>query len=128
MDIRRTRRRCLQPHRHRSRGTRVSLLPPRWVASAPTAARRSRPESHSARAAGPASPREPPRDAFMAGQSSPTHRAAVERSEGSGFFKKTPQDRWEVIPSFGELSGAGNETIPNTGAVKVGQVDPMIEN
>src|SRR3989454_12572810 len=128
MDIRRTRRRCLQPHRHRSRGTRVSLLPPRWVASAPTAARRSLRESHSARTAGPGSPREPPRDAFMAGQSSPTLGAAVKSSEVSGFYKKSPDDRWQVIQSFGELSDAEIETIRNTGALKFDQVDRMIEN
>src|SRR3989454_3550290 len=128
MDIRRTRRRCLQPRRHCSRGTRVSLLPPGWVASAPTVARRSRPESHSARAAGTGSPREPPRDAFMAGQSSPTLGAAVKSSGVSGFYKKSPDDRWQVIQSFGELSDAEIETIRNTGALKFDQVDRMIEN
>src|SRR5206468_2291308 len=104
MDIRRTRRCRRQPNPHRPRGTRVSLPPRRRVASAQTAARRSRPGCHSARAAGPASPREPPRDAFMAGQSSPTHGAAVKSSEVSGFYQKTPEDRWQVIRSFGELS------------------------
>src|SRR2546427_12865342 len=128
MDIRRTRRRCLQPHRHRSRGTGASFPPPGWAASAPTVARRSRPESHSARTAGPGSPREPPRDAFMAGQSSPTLGAAVKSSEVSGFYKKSPDDRWQVIQSFGELSDAEIETIRNTGALKVDQGDRMIEN
>src|SRR6266581_3333889 len=128
MDIRRTRRHRLRPHRHHSRGTRVSLPPPGWAASAPTVARRSRPESHSARAAGPGSPREPPRDAFMAGQSSPTLGAAVKSSEVSGFYKKNPDDRWRVIQSFGELSDAEIETIRNTGALNFDQVDRMIEN
>src|SRR5436309_1665673 len=128
MDIRRTRRYRPQPNPYRPRGTRVSLPPRRRVASAQTAARRSRPGCHSARAAGPASPREPPRDAFMAGQSSPTHGAAVKSSEVSGFYKKTPEDRWQVIRSFGELSDAEIETIRNTGALKFDQVDRMIEN
>src|SRR5213593_3510818 len=128
MDFRRTRRYRPQPNPYRPRGTRVSLPPRRRVASAQTAARRSRPGCHSARAAGPASPREPPRDAFMAGQSSPTHGAAVKSSEVSGFYKKTPEDRWQVIRSFGELSDAEIETIRNTGALKFDQVDRMIEN
>jgi len=64
----------------------------------------------------------------MAGQSSPTHGAAVKSSEVSGFYKKTPEDRWQVIRSFGELSDAEIETIRNTGALKFDQVDRMIEN
>src|SRR3989442_9002230 len=98
------------------------------VASTQTAARRLRPGCHSARAAGPASPPEPPRDAFMAGQSSPRQGAAVKSSEVSGFYKKSPEDRWQVIRSFGELSDAEIETIRNTGALKFDQVDRMIEN
>src|SRR5947199_70248 len=115
------------PHtQQRPQGTRVRLPPRRRVASEQTAARRSRPGCHSARAAGPASPREPPRDAFMAGQSSPTRGAAVKSSEVSGFYKKTPEDRWQVIRSFGELSDAEIETIRNTGALKFDQVDRML--
>src|SRR5713226_10560965 len=64
----------------------------------------------------------------MAGQSSPTLGADVKSSEVSGFYKKTPQDRWQVIRSFGELSDAEVETIQNTGALKFDQVDRMIEN
>src|SRR5881628_1838830 len=64
----------------------------------------------------------------MAGQSSPTLGADVKSSEVSGFYKKSPQDRWQVIRSFGELSDAEVETIQNTGALKFDQVDRMIEN
>src|SRR3989441_1172412 len=64
----------------------------------------------------------------MAGQSSPTLGAAVKSSEVSGFYKKSPDDRWQVIQSFGELSDAEIETIRNTGALKFDQVDRMIEN
>src|SRR2546421_5683576 len=128
MDFRRTRRYRPQPNPYRPRGTRVTGAPRRGVFSAQTAARRSRQGSHSARAAGPASPPEPPRDAFMAGQSSPTLGAAVKSSEVSGFYKKSPEDRWQVIRSFGELSDAEIETIRNTGALKFDQVDRMIEN
>src|SRR2546428_630497 len=81
-----------------------------------------------ARPAAPASPPDSSRDAFMAGQSSPTLGADVKSSEVSGFYKKSPQDRWQVIRSFGELSDAEVETIQNTGALKFDQVDRMIEN
>ena len=64
----------------------------------------------------------------MAGQSSPTLGADMKSSEVSGFYKKSPQDRWQVIQSFGELSDAEIETIQNTGALKFDQVDRMIEN
>src|SRR2546428_13520306 len=64
----------------------------------------------------------------MAGQSSPTLGAAVKSSEVSGFYKKSPDDRWQVIQSFGELSDAEIETIRNTGALKFDQADRMIEN
>src|SRR5437870_12191261 len=119
MDFRRTRRYRPQPNPYRPRGTRVSLPPRRRVASAQTAARRSRPGCHSARAAGPASPREPPRDDFMAGQTSPAHGAAAKRSEGSGFFQTTPEERAPVHRSFGALSDTDIETLRNIGAVKV---------
>src|SRR5438093_12845378 len=125
MDIRRT---CRHRRRLNRRHPRANLPPRVRVASAQTGARRSRPESRSARTAGPASRREPPRDAFMAGQSAPTRGAAVKSSEVSGFYKKTPEDRWQVIRSFGELSDAEIETIRNTGALKFDQVDRMIEN
>src|SRR3989454_2574939 len=64
----------------------------------------------------------------MAGQSSPTLGADVKSSEVSAFYKKSPQDRWQVIRSFGELSDAEVETIQNTGALKFDQVYRMIEN
>src|SRR6266571_3827714 len=64
----------------------------------------------------------------MAGQSSPTLGADVKSSEVSGFYKKSPEDRWQVIRAFGELSDAEVETIQNTGALKFDQVDRMIEN
>src|SRR3989454_6907649 len=52
----------------------------------------------------------------------------VKSSDVSGFYKKSPEDRWQVIRSFGELSDAEIETIRNTGALKFDQVDRMIEN
>src|SRR5437867_4466198 len=128
MDIRRTRRYRRQPNPHRPRGTRVSLPPRRRVAAAQTAARRSRPGSRSARAAGPASPREPRAMPLWPDSLLRRTGAAVKSSEVSGFYKKTPEDRWQVIRSFGELSETEIETIRNTGALKFDQVDRMIEN
>src|SRR5207245_1642342 len=98
------------------------------VGSAPAAVRRLRAGTRSARTAAPASPRDSSRDAFMAGQSSPTLGAEMKSSEVSGFYKKSPEDRLQVIRSFGELSDAEVETIQNTGALKFDQVDRMIEN
>src|SRR5438093_13363746 len=119
MDIRRT---CRHRRRLNRRHPRANLPPRVRVASAQTAARRSRPESRSARTAGPASRREPPRDAFMAGQASPTRGAAVKRSEVSGFYKKTPEDRWRVLRSCGQPWDAESETSRKAGALKLDQV------
>src|SRR2546425_1091792 len=119
----------LRPHPlHRLPAGQLRLPLQGRVVSARAAVRRSRPGSRSARTAAPASRRESTRDAFMAGQSSPTLGADMKSSEVSGFYKKSPQDRWQVIQSFGELSDAEIETIQNTGALKFDQVDRMIEN
>src|SRR5438876_6649837 len=61
-------------------------------------------------------------------RSTPATGAAMKSSDVSGFYKKTPEDRWQIIRSFGELSDAEVETIRNTGALKFDQVDRMIEN
>src|SRR5207244_8939537 len=106
----------------------VRLPPQGRVVSARAAVRRSRPGSRSARTAAPASHPDSSRDAFMAGQSSPTLGADVKSFEVSGFYKKSPQDRWQVIRSFGELSDGEVETIQKTGALKFDQVDRVIEN
>src|SRR5256884_3451667 len=52
----------------------------------------------------------------------------VKSSDVSGFYKKSPEDRWQIIRSFGDLTDAEIETIRNTGALKFDQVDRMIEN
>src|SRR3989442_15510310 len=52
----------------------------------------------------------------------------VKSSDVSGFYKKSPEDRWQIIRSFGDLADAEIETIRNTGALKFDQVDRMIEN
>src|SRR3989449_9107527 len=119
----------LRPHPlHRLPAGQLRLPPQGRVVSARAAVRRSRPGSRSARTAAPASHPDSTRDAVMAGQSSPTLGADMKSSEVSGFYKKSPQDRWQVIQSFGELSDAEIETIQNTGALKFDQVDRMIEN
>src|SRR5438046_5894970 len=64
----------------------------------------------------------------MAGQSAPTHGAAMKSSDVSGFYKERAEERWQSIRSFGELSDEEVETIRNTGALKFDQVDRMIEN
>src|SRR3989442_604377 len=52
----------------------------------------------------------------------------VKSSDVSGFYRKSPEDRWQIIRSFGDLTDAEIETIRNTGALKFDQVDRMIEN
>src|SRR3989454_4323357 len=52
----------------------------------------------------------------------------VKSSDVSGFYKKSREDRWQIIRSFGDLTDAEIETIRNTGALKFDQVDRMIEN
>lgn len=54
--------------------------------------------------------------------------ARLKSSDISGFYKKSPEDRWQIIRTFGELTDAEIETIRNTGALKFDQVDRMIEN
>jgi hydroxymethylglutaryl-CoA reductase len=52
----------------------------------------------------------------------------VKRSDISGFYKKSPDERWQIIRGFGDLEAAEIETIRNTGALRFDQVDRMIEN
>src|SRR5437870_13401597 len=52
----------------------------------------------------------------------------VKGTDVSGVYKKSPEDRWQIIRSFGDLTDAEIETIRNTGALKFDQVDRMIEN
>src|SRR5438309_11223354 len=52
----------------------------------------------------------------------------VKSSDVSGFYKKSPEDRWQIIRSFGDLTDAEIETIRNTGALRFDKVDRMIEN
>jgi hydroxymethylglutaryl-CoA reductase len=54
--------------------------------------------------------------------------ASVKRSDISGFYKKSPDERWQTIREFGELEPAEVDTIRNTGALRFEQVDRMIEN
>src|SRR6266508_2707877 len=64
----------------------------------------------------------------MAGEPSPARGARMKSSDVSGFYKKSPEDRWQTIRGFGELTDAEIDTIRNTGALKFEQVDRMIEN
>ena len=52
----------------------------------------------------------------------------MKRSDVSGFYKKSPDERWQIIREFGELEATEIETIRNTGALRFDQVDHMIEN
>src|SRR5213593_978811 len=111
MSILRTHR-LLRPnplHRLPERQARLPSLG--RVASAGAVVRRSRPGCRSARAAAPASPPDSRQNAFNGGTVFSTLGADVKSSEVSGFYKKSPEDRWQVIRSFGELSDAEVETI-----------------
>lgn len=52
----------------------------------------------------------------------------MKRSDVSGFYKKSPEERWRIIREFGELEAAEVDTIRNTGSLRFEQVDRMIEN
>jgi len=52
----------------------------------------------------------------------------MKRSDVSGFYKKSPEERWQIIREFGDLEATEIETIRNTGALRFDQVDHMIEN
>ena len=52
----------------------------------------------------------------------------MKSSDISGFYKKSPKERWQVVRDFGELSEAEIATLGNTGALAFDQVDRMIEN
>src|SRR5205814_7084196 len=52
----------------------------------------------------------------------------MKRSDVSGFYKKTAEERWQIIRDFGDLEPSEIETIRNTGALRFEQVDHMIEN
>ena len=49
-------------------------------------------------------------------------------SEISGFYKKSPEERWKVVREFGNLTEEEVRTIGNTGALTFDQVNRMIEN
>ena len=52
----------------------------------------------------------------------------MKSSDVSGFYKKSPQERWQIVREFGDLSEADIATIRNTGALAFDQADHMIEN
>src|SRR5436190_1214575 len=52
----------------------------------------------------------------------------VKRSDVSGFYKKSADERWQIIREFGELEASEIDTIRNTGALRFDQVDHMVEN
>ena len=64
----------------------------------------------------------------MAGEPSPSSGAGMKSSDLSGFYKRSPEDRWKAIREFGELTDAEIDTIRSTGALKFEQIDRMIEN
>ncbi len=52
----------------------------------------------------------------------------MKSSDISGFYRKSPQERWHAVREFGELTDAEIATLGNTGALTFDQVDRMIEN
>ena len=52
----------------------------------------------------------------------------MKSSDLSGFYKRSPEERWKAIREFGELTDAEIDVIRSTGALKFDQVDRMIEN
>ena len=52
----------------------------------------------------------------------------MKSSDISGFYRKSPQERWQVLREFGDLTEAEIGTIKDTGALTFDQVDHMIEN
>src|SRR5437899_6444395 len=52
----------------------------------------------------------------------------MKRSDVSGFYKKTAEERWQIIRDFAELESSEIETIRSTWALRFEQVDYMIEN
>lgn len=61
-------------------------------------------------------------------QPCPAPGARMKTSDVSGFYKKSPQERWQIVREFGDLSEADIATIRNTGALAFDQADHMIEN
>lgn len=53
---------------------------------------------------------------------------AMKSSDISGFYRKSPKERWQVLREFGELTDAEVATLGNTGPLAFDQVDRMIEN
>src|SRR5207237_948019 len=64
----------------------------------------------------------------MATHLSSARGGTMKRSDVSGFYKKTAEERWQIIRDFGDLEPSEIETIRNTGALRFEQVDHMIEN
>src|SRR5438034_1666335 len=52
----------------------------------------------------------------------------MKTSDISGFYKKSPEERWKIVGEFGGLTDDEVRTIGATGALKFDQVDRMIEN
>src|SRR6267143_1902970 len=64
----------------------------------------------------------------MATEPSSARRGPMKRSDVSGFYEKSAEERWQIIRDFGELEPSEIDTIRNTGALSFEQVDHMIEN
>src|SRR5213595_1826647 len=64
----------------------------------------------------------------MAAKPSSARGGQVKRSDVSGFYKKSADERWQIIREFGELEASEIDTIRNTGALRFDQVDHMVEN
>src|SRR5438046_9990912 len=52
----------------------------------------------------------------------------VKRSDVSGFYMKSADERWQIIREFGELEASEIDTFRNTGALRFEQIDHMVEN
>jgi len=64
----------------------------------------------------------------MAAKPSSARGGRLKRSDVSGFYKKSADERWQIIRQFGELEASEIDTIRNTGALRFDQVDHMVEN
>ncbi|MHB1811558.1 MAG: hydroxymethylglutaryl-CoA reductase, degradative [Thermoplasmataceae archaeon] len=50
------------------------------------------------------------------------------QSKISGFYKKTPEERLEIVKKFSELSESEIETLRKTGSMEIQHADKLIEN
>src|SRR2546430_6665188 len=64
----------------------------------------------------------------MAAKTCSASSGTMKPSDVSVFYKKSADERWQIIREFGELESSEIDTIRNAGALRFEQVDHMIEN